>query len=60
MLTRAARATVDHGHRYFRLIGASHSAGALAPGASLQIRMLDQMQTGEDWDAYLLLEPPKR
>lgn len=60
MLARAARITVDHGHRYFRVVGASHAAGVLAPGANLQIRMLNQMQTGDDWDAYLYLEPVKR
>ncbi|HUO02382.1 MAG TPA: hypothetical protein VMU31_06365 [Rhizomicrobium sp.] len=57
MLARAARVTVAHGHRYFRLTGFSRAGAGLAPGSDIRIVMLDEKRTRDDQDAYLLLEP---
>lgn len=57
MLGRAARATVDHGHRYFVLVNVP-AGGKLQPGANLDIRMLDDNRGGA-FDAYALLEGAK-
>ena len=59
MLALAARATVNHGYRYFVLVNASQSVPRLAPGADLDVRVLSGNESGRGvLDAYRLLEAP--